>query len=71
MYKLALQIAPWDAAAYVNAAVILERLNRKQAALTYWLKYQRLFPASRRAKEIAKRIELLQKMVKTESKGRR
>lgn len=63
MYKLALQVTPWDAAAYVNTAVILERLNRKQEALTYWEKYQRLFPASRRAGEIGKRIEILKKMV--------
>ena len=66
MYKLALQVAPWDAAAYVNTSVILERLNRKREALTYWEKYQRLFPASRRAGEISKRIEILKKMLKTE-----
>ncbi len=64
MYKLALQVAPWDAAAYVNAAVLLERLNRKKEALTYWQKYQRLFPVSRRAGEIGKRIEILKKMLK-------
>jgi tetratricopeptide (TPR) repeat protein len=69
MYKLALQVAPWDAAAYVNTAVILERLNRKQEALAYWEKYQRLFPASRRAGEIAKRIEILKKMLKAEKEG--
>jgi tetratricopeptide (TPR) repeat protein len=66
MYKLALQVAPWDAAAYVNTAVILERLNRKQEALAYWEKYQRLFPASRRAGEIAKRVEILRKILKLE-----
>lgn len=66
MYKLALQVAPWDAAAYVNTAVILERMNRKKEALTYWEKYQRLFPASRRAGEIAKRIQILKKLVKIE-----
>jgi tetratricopeptide (TPR) repeat protein len=70
MYKLALQVAPWDAAAYVNTAVILERLNRKQEALTYWEKYQRLFPASRRAGEIAKRIEILKKMLRLEKEGK-
>jgi tetratricopeptide (TPR) repeat protein len=63
MYRLALQVTPWDAAAYVNTAVILERLNRRPEALSYWEKYQRLFPASRRANEIAKRIEILKKMV--------
>jgi tetratricopeptide (TPR) repeat protein len=68
MYKLALQVAPWDAAAYVNTAVILERMNRKKEALTYWEKYQRLFPASRRAAEISSRIEILKKMVKSEKK---
>lgn len=71
MYKLALQVAPWDAAAYVNTAIILERLNRKQEALAYWEKYQRLFPASRRAAEISKRIEILKKMVKNEKEGRK
>lgn len=63
MYKLALQVAPWDAAAYVNTAVILERLKRRSEALAYWEKYQRLFPASRRSAEIAKRVEILKKMV--------
>jgi tetratricopeptide (TPR) repeat protein len=67
MYKLALQVAPWDAAAYVNAAVILERLNRKKEALAYWQKYERLFPASRRAGEVHKRIEILKKMVALEA----
>jgi tetratricopeptide (TPR) repeat protein len=66
MYKLALQVAPWDAAAYVNTAVILERLKRRSEALAYWEKYQRLFPASRRADEISKRIEILRKMVELE-----
>jgi tetratricopeptide (TPR) repeat protein len=66
MYKLALQVAPWDAAAYVNTAVILERLKRKSEALAFWEKYQRLFPASRRANEIAKRVEILKKMVALE-----
>jgi tetratricopeptide (TPR) repeat protein len=69
MYKLALQVTPWDAAAYVNTAVILERLNRKQEALTYWEKYQRLFPASRRAGEIAKRIDILKQMVQLDKGG--
>jgi tetratricopeptide (TPR) repeat protein len=66
MYKLALQVAPWDAAAYVNTAVILERLKRRSEALAYWEKYQRLFPASRRADEISKRIDILRKMVELE-----
>jgi superkiller protein 3 len=66
MYKLALQVAPWDAAAYVNAAVILERLKRISEALAFWEKYQRLFPASRRATEISKRVEILKKMLKLE-----
>jgi tetratricopeptide (TPR) repeat protein len=70
MYKLALQVAPWDAAAYVNTAVILERLNRKQEALTYWEKYQRLFPASRRAGEIGKRIEILKKMLRVDKEDK-
>jgi hypothetical protein len=48
----------------VNAAVILERLKRTSEALAFWEKYQRLFPASRRANEIAKRIEILKKMLK-------
>jgi tetratricopeptide (TPR) repeat protein len=66
MYKLALQVAPWDAAAYVNAAVILERLKRNHEALAFWEKYQRLFPVSRRADEIGKRIDILRKLVKLE-----
>jgi tetratricopeptide (TPR) repeat protein len=66
MYKLALQVAPWDAAAYVNTAVILERLKRRSEALAYWEKYQRLFPASRRADEIGKRIKILRQMVDLE-----
>ena len=69
MYKLALQVAPWDAAAYVNTAVILERLKRRSEALAYWEKYQRLFPVSRRASEIAKRIEILRKLVALEKAG--
>jgi len=69
LYKLALQVAPWDAAAYVNAAVILERLNRRSEALAFWEKYQRLFPASRRADEIAKRIAILRRMVALEKGG--
>ncbi len=71
MYKLALQVAPWDAAAYVNTAVILEKLNRKREALAYWEKYQRLFPASRRAGEIAKRIKLLKKMLDLQKGGKK
>lgn len=71
MYKLALQVAPWDAAAYVNAAVILERLKRTSEALAFWEKYQRLFPASRRADEIGKRIEILKKMLKLEEPGQK
>lgn len=66
MYKLALQVAPWDAAAYVNAAVILERLGRTGEALAYWEKYARLFPASKRQKEIGKRIKVLKQMVDEE-----
>ncbi len=66
MYQLALQVAPWDAAAYVNAAVVLERLDRKREALAYWEKYERLFPASRRAAEIAKRIAILKRMLALE-----
>lgn len=69
MYQLALQVAPWDAAAYVNAAVILEKLNRRSEALAYWEKYQRLFPASRRAKEIDERIKILHKLVALEKAG--
>jgi len=69
MYQLALQVAPWDAAAYVNAAVILERLNRRSEALAYWEKYQRLFPASRRVGEISKRIDILRKLVALEKEG--
>jgi tetratricopeptide (TPR) repeat protein len=69
MYQLALQQAPWDAAAYVNAAVILERLDRRSEALAYWEKYQRLFPASRRAAEIDKRIQILLKMVALDKGG--
>ncbi len=64
MYKLALQVAPWDAAAYVNTALILEKMDRKDEALTYWQKYQRLFPASRRNSEVAKRVVILKKLVK-------
>lgn len=63
MYKLALQVAPWDAAAYVNTAVILERLERRSEALAFWEKYQRLFPASRRREEVKKRIGILKKLV--------
>ncbi|MGH7442221.1 MAG: tetratricopeptide repeat protein, partial [bacterium] len=70
MYQLALQVAPWDAAAYVNAAVILERLDRRREALAYWEKYQRLFPASRRAADIAKRIAILKKMLALEGHSR-
>ena len=66
LYKLALQVAPWDAAAYVNTAVILERLDRKSEALAFWEKYQRLFPASRRAAEIDQRVGILRKMVALE-----
>ena len=68
MYKLALQVAPWDAAAYVNAAVILERLDRKNEALTYWKKYSRLFPASKRKGEIKRRIRILEQLVDIEKK---
>jgi len=70
LYKLALQVAPWDAAAYVNTAVILEKLKRKSEALAFWEKYQRLFPASRRADEIAKRIGILRKMVALEQRSK-
>jgi tetratricopeptide (TPR) repeat protein len=70
MYKLALQVAPWDAAAYVNTAVILERLERRSEALAYWEKYQRLFPASRRADEINKRIVILKRLVALDEGGK-
>jgi tetratricopeptide (TPR) repeat protein len=67
MYKLALQAAPWDAAAYVNAAVILERLGRAGEALAYWEKYDRLFPMNRRQEELKKRIAALKAMVEQQN----
>jgi Flp pilus assembly protein TadD len=67
MYRHALQTAPWDAAAYVNAAVILERLGRAGEALAYWEKYDRLFPLNKRQVELKKRIAALKAMVEQEN----
>lgn len=69
MYKLALQVAPWDAAAYVNTALILEKMDRRDEALAYWEKYQRLFPASRRNEEVGKRIRILKRLVQLDKNG--
>lgn len=56
-FEAAIKIEPWDMAAYVNAALIAEKLGHKDKAIKYWQKYDRLLPINKRKEEIKKRLE--------------
>lgn len=58
-FESALEIEPWDMAAYINAAIIAEKLGYKEKAIKYWQKYDRLLPINKRKKEIKERLEKL------------
>ncbi|MCX8094053.1 MAG: tetratricopeptide repeat protein [Candidatus Goldbacteria bacterium] len=58
-FESALEIEPWDMAAYVNAAILAEKLGYKDKAIKYWQKYDRLLPINKRKKEIRERLQKL------------
>jgi len=58
-FESALEIEPWDMAAYINAAIISEKLGYKDKAIKYWQKYDRLFPINKRKKEIKEKLQKL------------
>ena len=58
-FESAIQIEPWDMAAYVNAAILSEELGEKAKAIKYWQKYDRLLPVNRRKNEIKERLKKL------------
>jgi tetratricopeptide (TPR) repeat protein len=58
-FEAAINIEPWDMAAYVNAAILSEELGQKDKAIKYWQKYDRLLPVNRRKKEIQERLKKL------------
>lgn len=58
-FESALEIEPWDMAAYINAAILAEKLGFKDKAIKYWQKYDRLLPINKRKKEIKERLQKL------------
>ncbi len=58
-FETALEIEPWDMAAYINAAILAEKLGYKEKAIKYWQKYDRLFPVNKRKKEIKEKLQKL------------
>lgn len=58
-FESALEIEPWDMAAYINAAILAEKLGYKEKAIKYWQKYDRLLPVNKRKKEIKERLQKL------------
>ncbi|HPD18199.1 MAG TPA: tetratricopeptide repeat protein, partial [Candidatus Goldiibacteriota bacterium] len=58
-FESALEIEPWDMAAYINAAILAEKLGYKDKAIKYWQKYDRLLPVNKRKKEIKERLQKL------------
>jgi len=58
-FETALKIEPWDMSAYVNAAIICEKLGEKKKAIKYWEKYDRLLPVNKRKEEIKKRLKAM------------
>jgi tetratricopeptide (TPR) repeat protein len=58
-FESAINIEPWDMAAYVNSAILCEELGYKDRAIKYWQKYDRLLPVNKRKKEIQERLKRL------------
>ncbi|MCX8094084.1 MAG: tetratricopeptide repeat protein [Candidatus Goldbacteria bacterium] len=58
-FESALEIEPWDMAAYINAAILAEKLGYKDKAIKYWQKYDRLLPINKRKKEIKEKLQKL------------
>jgi tetratricopeptide (TPR) repeat protein len=58
-FEAAINIEPWDMAAYVNAAILSEELGQKDKAIKFWQKYDRLLPVNKRKKEIQERLKKL------------
>lgn len=58
-FEAAIEIEPWDMAAYVNAAILSEELGEKAKAIKYWQKYDRLLPINKRKKDIGDRLKKL------------
>ena len=58
-FETALKIEPWDMAAYVNAAILAEKLGKKDKAINYWRRYDRLLPVNKRKAEMKQRLERL------------
>jgi tetratricopeptide (TPR) repeat protein len=58
-FETAINIEPWDMAAYVNAAIISEQLGFKDKAVKYWKKYDHLLPVNKRKEEMAKHLKKL------------
>jgi tetratricopeptide (TPR) repeat protein len=58
-FESAIQIEPWDMAAYVNAAILSEELGEKAKAIKFWQKYDRLLPINKRKNEIKERLKKL------------
>ena len=58
-FETAIDIEPWDMAAYVNAAIIAEELGQNEKAIKYWTRYDRLLPVNKRKKEIKEKLKQL------------
>lgn len=58
-FETAINIEPWDMAAYVNAAILAEQLGDKEKAVKYWKKYNHLLPVNKRKAEMAKHMKKL------------
>ena len=58
-FETAIDIEPWDMAAYVNAAIIAEELGQNEKAIKYWTRYDRLLPVNKRKKEIKAKLKQL------------
>ncbi len=56
-FETAINIEPWDMAAYVNAAILSEQLGLKDKAIRYWKKYDHLLPVNKRKEEMKKRLK--------------
>ncbi len=57
VFEKAINIEPWDMAAYVNAAIMAEQLGQYDKAEKYWKKYDRLLPVNKRKAQIKEKLE--------------
>jgi tetratricopeptide (TPR) repeat protein len=68
-FETAINIEPWDMAAYVNAAILAEQLGEKDKAVKYWKKYDHLLPVNKRKAEMAKHLKKLGAVMEAPTPG--